>query len=620
MVVHGLHRTTRRWCRSLLVAGIICFPGATSAKDTVLPEGFELKAIDGRPFRLPTSAVSQSAMENRTLVGPTLALPEQSATPTKTDLPDSWRFDVGEMSIPQTVWSDVETIERHASSQLVNPTRQPGFLGLGELIKRLLQHSIQGKLVRLRPLVAKQQIGIEYGSFDPSLFIQSQFDVENLQQKRENHQLRAGIRKPTLYGGELEIGPALGIQDNAIGVGLEDQGIATVDVIYRQELLRDSGIPVVLNRGLKASLAFDQQRHEAAAELNEIVKQTIDAYWQLYFARADYFVQQSRVVAARSLVQLIQERAALVDALSGSLRQSQADLNAAIAELATAEVRVRQAEDALFRLVNDPSLDPEVVEWVTITPPRSSYPVPSPDQEFAVALQNRTELQAILARVRTAAVDQHVSMNQLLPRLTFSLRSSLNGFAANRDYASALNDLGDLHPSAAAVVDLEWRVGNRVAKSQAKEASLRIHQGRLEFDDQIEVIRREVRSAHRTLGQSDAIVNSRMIALENREQEIRRIFRRTWVNPQEGTSFALQLEQLFQSLSRLVAAQQQFFSARVQAETADVELQRAKGVLAAQSTIPNDAEWSMPGLGDRLKLRKTQIQELTPKAIREYLP
>lgn len=503
-------------------------------------------------------------------------------------------------------WTELVRIENDASRVAIfNGERQANVIvSAADIVASLLRNSFRVQQLQVLPTISRQEINEEYGKFDTAAFVSSAFDVQNLQQKTENNDVRVGIRKQTATGGAIELSQSLGVQDNAIGINALDQGTSSLNVIVSQEVLRDAGRVVVLSRGLTASYRYEQQQAQSVAEANQLVEEALRAYWELYRARARFFVQLALVEWASRLTEQIEERSRIVERATNSLEQARALALEAKAELIDTQTRVLQAQDALYRLLNDPAYDPFLVEIITADSPASMQEPLMPVSELSVAMASRPELLQKLSDIRVAAVERQVALNQLLPKLALSLRSSLNGFDDGRDFGGALGIQDERPASAAAGATFEFFTTNRAAKARSKRTELGLVRAQLDYEDQIQQIRQEVLTSIRVVNNASPKIELRLKTLEARQREIDAIAYRTWINPEEGASVVGQLEQLFQSINRLVRTQQDVIDAKIELQTSVVSLLRAKGVLVAGNYIAADID-----LPQGLQTSRERIQQ-----------
>lgn len=526
---------------------------------------------------------------------------------------------------PLPNWASMAMIEQHVAHARVFEQTGPYFsLSLDELLQRTLANSIKQREILLLPTETRQLINREFGTFDPAAFVRSQFDVQNLQTKQEQNSVAFGIKKNHRYGGTLELNQTQGVQDNLGALAIPDQGFAALNMVYSQEVLRDGGQVVALSRGLIASFRYDEEFARALTQSNQLFEKVVQSYWLLYRARANFFIQRSLTVAAWELLQQIEERSNQLERAINSLEQARALYLEARADLVDAQTRVQQAQDALFRLVNDPELDPIYAEILTVEPPTKLTSTFEPWFEISEAIQYRPEVRERLAAIQQNAVEAHVSLNQILPKLTFSIRSSLNGFENDRDYRAALSNLDQLPMSAAASANMEMVLNNRTARARNKEAQIRASRLLAAYEDQLQAIREEVLQSLRVLNNGPEKLDLRRITLVTREREVNAIIDKIWVNPDEGVSIVNQLEQLFQAINRLVRTQQQVVEANVEIQTSLVSLMRAKGILVQPETVPIDLDVDIPGplRSSRLLLEKNgdAVRAIRERVIREPRP
>jgi outer membrane protein TolC len=567
--------------------------------------GFCSALAIGLPLVIPAIASSQSFQYSEPQNTNTLNIPSINQTLSTTQSAPSGQSlqlnqptqpsYAAEVQRPLPNWASMALIEQHVAHASVFEGAPFIRLSLPDLIERTFTNSIKQREIILQPTETRQQINREFGTFDPAAFVRSQFDVQNLQTKQEDNSVAFGVKKNHRYGGTLELNETLGVQDNLGALAIPDQGVASLNMIYSQEVLRDGGRVVALSRGLIASFRYDEEYARALSQSNQLFEKVLQSYWQLYRARANYFIQRSLTVAAWELLQQIEERSNQLERAINSLEQARALYLEARGDLVDAQTRVQQSQDALFRLVNDPALDPLHTEIFTVEAPTKLDSQLEPWFEISEAVQYRPEVRERLAAIQQNSVEEQVSLNQILPKLTFSIRSSLNGFENDRDYRAALSSLDQLPMSAAASANMEMFLNNRTARARNKEAQIRASRLMAAYEDQLQLIREEVLQSLRVINNGPEKLDLRRLTLLTREREVNAIVDKIWVNPDEGVSIVNQLEQLFQAINRLVRTQQQVVEANIEIQTSLVSLMRAKGVLVSAQVVPRDIEIDIPG-------------------------
>lgn len=482
-------------------------------------------------------------------------------------------------------------------------------LGLADVVAQALMHSKAIQVSRIAPAEELQVVNQEFGQFDWRGFVNSTLSQDNQpvgdlnqtnlainQVRNDQNFVEFGVRKSTQTGGLIELRETLGTRDSNSGLlNPVDQGNARISVTFAQQLLRDGGRDVVLSKALIASLLAEQTHAEAFTDISIRLRDVLVQYWDLYQKRGDFFIQQSLVMWAQETLQILEMRGP-IDAQRNSIEQARALLLEARANLENARAAVLISQDTLYRLVNSPNIDSSHFEILPLEAPRLDYQHFDLRLELPEALRSRAEIAQKLSEIQAAAISHHVSLNQLLPRLTLSLESSLNNLDENRDFWGAKAGLTDIDPAYQASLNLEFFFANRRARAQNKQAQLALRRLQMEYEDQIQQVRLDVATAIRTLNASTEILKQRRDTLNARQEEIDYLLLRRDVIPQKGASTSLLLEQLFQAISRLVISQQAYMAAVRDQQAAFADLFQAKGVLLDASQVPRDQAIAVPSL------------------------
>lgn len=612
--------------RAVLHQPVSVPPPASVALSVSLPE----RLRNRRPSRVQTQTLAPPQWENPAVLpdatihldptlqlsGPSLGDAELIPMPKNPVLADP-NFDSQRYEITQIIES--------AKSAAILSDRPAVMLSINDLLARTLLNSKTVKILRIQPVEDRQVVDQEFGQFDWAAFFENrllrnntpvsqlnQAGVGQLLVRGDDLEFQAGLRKATTTGGQFEVRESVRMfDDNSGRLQPGDQAISALSLVYSQELLRDGGRDVVLSQALVASYQADQSQAESVELISIRLQDVLNQYWTLFENRGNYFIQLALTRwAHETLLQLESRRR--IDAQENTIEQARALLLEAKADLLDAEVQVRIAQDQLFRLVNDPALDPEHVEIITTHPPLIGSVLFEPRTELSSALQNRGEVYERIAAISEAAVQNHVSLNQLLPRLTVSLESSLNGIDGQRDLFGAKANAIDTPPTIEANFNLEFFLSNRAARATNRQTQLALRRLQLEYEDTIEQVRLDVSGAIRTLNASAGVLDLRRKTLQARRTELDYLRLRRDVIPQVDASVSLLLEQFFQALARMVASQQGYLQAVANQQRALADLQRAKGMLIRSSEVPGDAFVPVPTIPQALKgqlLGKAELRE-----------
>lgn len=505
---------------------------------------------------------------------------------------------------------NIEEVNRRIKSDRITGYPNAVALGLSDIVALALQNSKNIHVRRIQPAEELQEVNRQFGQFDWQGFVSGTWAQQsdpvgnvvtqtnlNLNQVRnDNNDVQFGVRKSTLTGGQIELSETLSTRDTNSGLlDPAEQGLAQMKITFAQELLRDGGRDIVLSQALIASLLADQTHAQSFAEISNVLQNVLTQYWDLYQKRGNYFIQLSLMQWAEETLELLESRGR-IDAEKNSIEQARALLLEARADLRNAKTEVLISQDQLYRLINAPGIDSNQVEVLPVEEPRLTGRAYVLDQELQQAYTSRAEVAQKLLEIRQAAIEHHVSLNQLLPKLTFSIESSLNGLDADKDFWGAKANVTENDPSYQANINFEIFLGNRAARASNKQAQLALRRLQFEYEDQLEQVRLDVSTAIRGLNGSTSILDQRLKTLRARQEEIEYLRLRRDVIPQQDASPTLLLEQFFQAINRLVLSQQAYIEAISAQQSAHVNLLQAKGVLLNGMEVPSDIAVGVPSL------------------------
>jgi outer membrane protein len=210
---------------------------------------------------------------------------------------------------------------------------------------------------------------------------------------------------------------------------------STLTIGFSQPLLNGFGISVntrniriAKNNRKIADWAFAQQAITT-------ITNTIMAYWELVYARANVKVDKQAITVSQKLYN---DNKKQLDA--GTM--APLDVTRAASELATdqqnlivAQTVQLQDEQILKNAITKNPLDPSVVNVEIITTDQPTQPAtienPSFEDSIKEAFAKRPELQEQLYNLKNTDIDMQATRNALLPSLTLSAQYSSVGLAGN---------------------------------------------------------------------------------------------------------------------------------------------------------------------------------------------
>jgi len=271
-------------------------------------------------------------------------------------------------------------------------------------------------------------------------------------------------------------------------------------VQFQQPLLRGFGLDY--NRAQIELTKLD--REMSIEKLKRDVRETLfnveQAYWQLLQARRVVGVVSQLLSDLEIIYKDLNERLeAGYDVYRVQLSFIQSRIERHEAEFVSLTKRVRDAEDALKRLMNDPEMDlSKDVGIIPVDVPLIEPLVLDQIGEVAAGLSNREELREAKLAIEQAQIGVGVAKNQALPKLDVLFRYVVDGLGSNADRAFSQLSENDFHEYVVGL-QFEWPIGNRGPEAKIRQARLQQAQAIAAHRDLIENVILEVQQAIRMI-------------------------------------------------------------------------------------------------------------------------
>ena len=228
---------------------------------------------------------------------------------------------------------------------------------------------------------------------------------------------------------------------------------STLSVSFSQPLLNGFGLSVTTrniriakNNRKIADLAFTQQAITT-------VTNTINAYWELVFARENVQVQQQAVTVAQKLYEDNKKQLEIGSMAPLDVTRAESELATDRQNLIVAQTVQLLDEQTLKNAISkDPSAPNLVnVEIITTDRPKQPAPIEAPSFEESVkeAFAKRPDLQEEIINLKNAAIDVKATRNALLPSASLGAFYQSNGLAGN----SPINGTASLVSNGVPIVD-----------------------------------------------------------------------------------------------------------------------------------------------------------------------
>ena len=471
---------------------------------------------------------------------------------------------------------------------------------LQTLILRALQHSAQIRVLTDIPLVQQTAIVEADAEFDWRAFVESRWDdisepvgsvltagPDASRWRDDMWNFEAGVRRRNSLGGRFEISQRMGREtSNSIFFLPPNQGTARLSVSYTQPLLRGAGrvynTSLVLLAQIDTEIAHDQLLEGLQTHLLKIA----EAYWQLYLCRGA-LLQKSRLYErAQKILDELEGRAGL-DAAAGQIARVRAAVAEREADLLRAETAVRNAEERIRALVNDPAM--AAVPRLEMVPQDVPVCTPVPldmAQAVAVAYRYRPEIDQALRRIKAASVRLNMSKNELLPQLDLVLESYASGLRGEGAIGRAFADQFSVgEPSYSVGLTCELPLANRAARARHQRRLLELRQLQNQFRATVEMLMLDVKVAVREVDTTYREMLAKGRAMQAAEQRLDYIRDRWEHMAGDDRSAGLYLEDLLQAQQQLASTEFEYLRAVTDYSLAVMKLKRATGSLLQDERI-----------------------------------
>lgn len=533
-----------------------------------------------------------------------------------------------------TPFQTVSSSEAHQTaswwdSRVQTPLRaeDPDMLvSVENLLVRTLLHSSQVRVFSELPLIRETSIVEADAAFDWHAFLDSRWDdtsdpvgneltVGGGGTRFEDHNLSAsvGARKRTRTGGQFEVAQRFGFQDNNSTFFQPDpQGTARLVLSYTHPLMRGRGR--VYNNSLTVLACIDTNiaRDEFSRQLQSHLLEVVRAYWGLYLERGVYVQKEKAARRAQQIYDRLVARRE-IDAFQSQLISAEAEVKSRVSDLRRSAMAVRNAEDRIRSLVNDPALMVDNLELVPVDPPSmSAFPV-SMQEALTTAIKFRPEIGQALKQIKAACVRVNMSKNELMPVLNLVTETYVSGLRGNANIGNAYADqFSTGEPSYSIGLQFEVPINNRAARVRHTRRHLELRQLRSQYETTMQTLKLETRVAVREVETSFDELDTKLAAMQAMQAKARYIQRRWELMPGEGRSGSFVLEDLLAAQSQLTRAENEYLSSVVTYNLSLMNIKRATGMLLRdeQVTIGRGSENCLP----KQYVSKPEISSVAPGA------
>lgn len=522
--------------------------------------------------------------------------------------------------VPETFrpwWEDVAQAPMH-------PDAEATPVGIESLLIRTLDHSAQVKVFSDLPLIRQTAITEACAAFDWNAFMSTRWDdtsdpVGNVlttggSDRYRNNQWTgtAGLGRRNHYGGRFEAAQDLGHQNtNSTFFQPNNQGTSRLRLSYVQPLMQGRGKvyneSLIVLAKIDTSIAKDEFSRQLQAHLLEVTR----AYWGLYLERATLVQKRRLLERAVEIEESLQARTG-IDVVGSQLARVSAAVTNRRADLIRAEMAVRNAQDRIQALVNDPAFgwtaNLELIP--TDLPTRRAMDLEVGDV-LSTAMQMRPEVDQAIKQIKAACVRLGMSKNELLPQFDFIAETYVAGLQGRSDIGRAWTDQFTTgEPSYAVGFTYQMPIGNRAAKARLQRRQLEVRQLQNQFNATVETLLMETKVAVREVRTSEREFGAKYVAMQAADVRLDNVQQRWIYLPGQDGSIGLYLEDLLDAQSQLTESEFEFTRALTTYNLSLMNLKRASGTLLQAEQVAEGCA-SMCGLPTKM-LDKPYLEQPDP--------
>lgn len=481
----------------------------------------------------------------------------------------------------------------------ISDINQPLNESLHSLISRAIAHSAQIRVFSDVPIIRETAIYEAKGKFDLTGYVESRWrDIDDpvgstLTTGGDGRFLedewmhRVGMKKKFITGTEVDVSKRWGVLDNNSEFLVPNNQASTRwAVTLTQPLLR--GFGVKYNRSnitvakIDSHIALDEYKRQIESHLLEVVR----AYWGLYLERASLLQQRKLVNASQKLYTSIKKRRNY-DVSISQVRNARAKLLERQAALVRVESAVRNAEEKILSLVNDPSLIR--TDNFEIIP--SNTPIVNPKSMSAglavtLAMANRPEIAQTFKQLKAGAVRAQITRNELRPVLNLMVKYYRDGIAGDADTSLASDlalDEGD--GSWELGVVFEYPFSNTTQKSRHRRKKAELRQLINQMRTTVQTVILEVKVSVREVNTALRKMNAQYAVLQSANTNLKTLEKRQSVDLADGKNGAIFLEDLLDAQDDVTIAEYEFLRSQIGYNIALANLDRATGMLLQTTQV-----------------------------------
>lgn len=461
-------------------------------------------------------------------------------------------------------------------------------LTLADALRRALANNYQIQVSGYAPAISTAQVVQAEAAFDLAFFAnvnRNNTDRPMLRQTIPASQVDStvvagGIAKLLETGATVSLSPQMSRSDNG---RIPDPAI---DPVWGQNFVAELRQPLMRNFGIDFNRAqINISKNERLSNLEalrsmvtDILTQTERQYWVLAAARRNVVISAELLSQAILTYTQIQARKDY-DAYQTLLYRSEATVRQRESEYIDVKNQVRNAEDQLMNLLNDPELPPsQEYEIVPIDNPTTVEVLRDRFHAVETAIEHRPEVRQARYNVENAKLGLGIAKNQALPQVDAVYRATFSGYGASADQAwdqmSTSNFIDHF-----VGLELRWSPGERRERAGIRIAALQQSQAVISYKRILDNIITDCRVALRDIETNYEQIGPTYQGVIAASENLRSLQER-----QERKS-PEQLDTILSAQTGLAQARRSLLTALLQYNQGMVNVERAKGTLLEYNNV-----------------------------------
>jgi outer membrane protein TolC len=499
---------------------------------------------------------------------PTVAIAEARATRAKKTRSEAEPFD--------------HFIERLSFLERKNKLK----LSLEDAVRRSLVHNYAIRVSSYNPAIDATRVVEAEAAFDTTFFsniTNNKVDRPAVNAlsgtKLQTFEASAGIRKLLPTGMQVSASHTTVRQSNNFQFQtLNPIWTDAFAVEFRQPLLRGFGLDYnrsqIRIQKLNRRISTQQYRQQ----IRDTLRDTEVAYWRLLQARRNLVIAARLLANFETIYKQLYERRDF-DVYTIQLNDTLARLESSKAAFVERFKEVRNAEDALVNLMNDPTVNlSEDTEIIPIDLP--TYQPIRLDRvaEVQTAIDNREEVQQARLSIDSAKIIVGAAKNEAMPQLDLTFRYTVDG---QGDSQSDSFDVVSKHDFTEYLVGLQFEipVGNRARRAGVQRAKLQYAQSIARLKQVFEGVIFDVNTAIREIRAKYLQLGPTLQSAEATAAQVDAIIQRA-----EKKDF-LTLNNELNTRQALAQSQFDLLRSLIDYGIAIIDLERAKGTVLQYNNI-----------------------------------